>query len=107
MSSYAIVQIAGKQFKVQQGMRLYTPRLAEAEGAQVSLDGVLLLEEAGKVQVGLPTLQGVSIAAKVLAHGKDKKVVVFKKKRRKGYKVTRGHRQPYTTLEIGQINKSQ
>ena len=102
---YAIVEIAGQQFKVEKGQQIYSNRLEEKEGAKVFLDNVLLFEESGKVSVGSPLVQGAQVTAKVLEHLKADKVVVFKKKRRKGYKVKNGHRQPITEILIQSISE--
>ncbi len=101
---YAIVEIAGQQFKVESGRKLYVHRLATEEGAKVSFDKVLLIENDGKVQVGAPSIQDATVEATVLRHLKDDKVIVFKKKRRKGYRVKNGHRQCLTQIEINTIN---
>ncbi|MCT4697135.1 MAG: 50S ribosomal protein L21 [Candidatus Cardinium sp.] len=101
---YAIVEIAGKQFKVSKAQWLYTPKLQSEVGALLTFDKVLLLDdEAGAVTLGTPMLNGVTITAKVLAHTKADKVIVFKKKRRNGYKVKRGHRQAHTRIVIEDI----
>lgn len=100
---YAIVEIAGQQFKVEKGRKLYVHRLNESEGSQVSFDKILLIEDDGKVKVGAPSLQAAKVEATVLKHLKDDKVIVFKKKRRKGYKVKNGHRQYLTQIEINSI----
>lgn len=100
---YAIVEIAGQQFKVEKGRKLYVHRLADAEGAGVSFDKVLLIDNDGKVAVGAPTLQDAKVEATVLKHLKDDKVIVFKKKRRKGYQKQNGHRQCLTQIEINDI----
>lgn len=100
---YAIVEIAGQQFKVEKGRKLYVHRLKENEGSQVSFDKILLIEDDGKVKVGAPSLQAAKVEATVLRHLKDDKVIVFKKKRRKGYKVKNGHRQYLTQIEINEI----
>ena len=102
---YAIVEIAGQQFKVEKGQQIYSNRLEEKEGAKVFLDKVLLFEESGKVSVGSPLIQGAQVTAKVLEHLKADKVVVFKKKRRKGYKVKNGHRHYLTKLEVLNIEE--
>jgi large subunit ribosomal protein L21 len=103
---YAIVEIAGKQFKVSKEQRLYTPKLQSEVGTFLTLDKVLLLgDEQGTVTIGVPILEGVTIKAKVLEHTKGDKVIVFKKKRRNGYKVKRGHRQDYTRIVIEDIVK--
>lgn len=101
---YAVVEIAGQQFKVNPSERLYVPKLEEGIDAVVKFDKVLLLADNGAVKVGNPTISGSSVEAKVLAHVKDDKVIVFKKKKRKGYRVKRGHRQQYTHIEITVIN---
>ena len=100
---YAIVDIAGKQFKVQKDQKLYVHRLQEEEGKDVSFDRVLLVDNDGKVKVGTPNVKGASVEAKVLQHLKGDKVIVFKKKRRKGYKVRNGHRQYLTQIQIADI----
>lgn len=101
---YAIVEIAGKQFKVSKEQWLYTPKLQSEVGAWLTFDKVLLLDdEEGAVTVGAPTLNGVTVKAKVLEHTKGDKIIVFKKKRRNGYKVKRGHRQDYTRIVIEDI----
>ena len=83
----AIVEISGKQFKVEKDSKLFVHRLEGKEGSKVTFDNVLLLDNGSKVTVGTPTVKGASIQAKILQHVKDNKVIVFKKKRRKGYKV--------------------
>lgn len=100
---YAIVEIAGQQFKVEKGRKLYVHRLSDAEGASVSFDKVLLIDNDGKVKVGAPTVQDAKVEATVLKHLKDDKVIVFKKRRRKGYQKQNGHRQYLTQIEINAI----
>lgn len=100
---YAIIDIAGKQFKAEKDKFLYAPLMDEKEGAKVELDQVLLLDNEGKVKVGSPTVKGAKVSAKVLSHVKGDKVVVFKKKRRKGYKVKNGHRQQFSKILIEDI----
>ena len=100
---YAIVDIAGKQFKVEKDQKLYVHRLAGEEGSSVSFENVMLLDNAGKVSVGTPSIKGATVEAKVLQHLKGDKVIVFKKKRRKGYKVRNGHRQYLTQIQIESI----
>lgn len=100
---YAIVDIAGKQFKVEKDQKLYVHRLQDEEGKSVTFDNVMLTDEAGKVNVGTPSLKGVSVVAKVIQHLKGDKVIVFKKKRRKGYRVKNGHRQSLTQIQIESI----
>ena len=101
---YASVEIAGKQFKVAEGDRLYVPRLKDDVGADVTFDRVLLTSGDSGVSVGAPTVAGASVSATVLDHVKGDKIIVFKKKRRKGYRVKNGHRQPYTQIEIGGLS---
>lgn len=100
---YAIVEIAGQQFKVSKDQKVYVHRLANEEGANVSFDRVLLIDNNGAITVGAPAINGASIEAKVLKHVKGDKVIVFKKKRRKGYKVKNGHRQLFTQIVIENI----
>ena len=102
---YAIVDIAGKQFKVTQDQYVYAPKMQGEEGASVEFDNVLLVDNDGKVEVGTPVLKGAKVSGKILEHVKDEKVVVFKKKRRKGYKVRNGHRQDFTKVLIEKISK--
>lgn len=100
---YAIVEIAGQQFKVEKDQQIFVHRLEEKEGAKVEFDNVLLIDNNGKVNVGAPAISGAKVTAKVLDHVKGGKVVVFKKKRRKGYRVKNGHRQAFTQIEIQSI----
>lgn len=100
---YAIVEIAGQQFKVSKDQKVYVHRLANEEGANVSFDRVLLIDNNGAITVGAPAINGASVEAKVLKHVKGDKVIVFKKKRRKGYKVKNGHRQYLTQIVIENI----
>ncbi len=101
---YAIVEIGGKQFKVQKDTKVYVPRTQDDVGAEVTLDRVLLVGGGDTIHVGAPTVAGASVAATVLGHPKGDKLIVFKKKNRKGYRVKNGHRQPYTQLAIGEIS---
>ena len=100
---YAIVEIAGQQFKVQKNEKIFVHRLEEEEGTKVSFDNVMLLDNDGKVNVGSPSISGASVSATVLEHMKGDKVIVFKKKRRKGYKVRNGFRHSLTKLKIESI----
>ncbi len=100
---YAIVDIAGQQFKVEKGKKLYVHRLNADEGAQIELSKIMLADDNGKVVVGKPYLEGAKITAKVLKHVKGDKVLVFKKKRRNGYQKLNGHRQRFSQIEIEQI----
>ncbi len=100
---YAIVNIAGQQFKVSQDAPVFVHRLDANEGDSVSFDQVLLVDNNGSVKVGAPTVSGAKVTAKVLAHVKGDKVLVFKKKRRKGYQKLNGHRQSFTKIQIESI----
>ncbi len=100
---YAIVEIAGQQFKAEAGKKLYVHRLEGNEGDAVTFDKVLLTDNDGKVTVGVPTVAGVKVNATILRHAKGDKVVIFKKKRRKGYKKLNGHRQSFTQVSIESI----
>jgi len=100
---YAIVDIAGQQFKVEKGQEIFVHRLEDKEGSKVNFDGVLLLEEDGKVSVGTPFVKGISVSAKILSHDKGDKITVFKKKRRKGYQKENGHRQYLSKIQIEEI----
>ena len=102
---YAIVEIAGQQFKVEKDQQIFVHRLDTEEGSKIDFDKVLLLDDAGTVNVGAPVITGAKVTAKVLEHLKGDKVIVFKKKRRKGYKVKNGHRQYLTKIEIQAINE--
>lgn len=100
---FAIVTIAGQQFKVEEGREIFVHRLAANEGDSVSFDAVHLIDRAGDVRIGVPNLSGASVKASVIGHVKGDKVVVFKKKRRKGYRVKNGHRQAFTKIKIEAI----
>ncbi|MDD2419921.1 MAG: 50S ribosomal protein L21 [Bacteroidia bacterium] len=100
---YAIVDIAGQQFKVEKERKLYVHRLKAEEGATITFDKVLLVDNEGTVKVGAPYIDGASVTAKVLTHLKGEKVIVFKKKRRKGYQKKNGHRQYLTQIQIENI----
>ncbi len=100
---YAVVEIAGKQFKVSPNQSLLVPTLAQKSGDAVKFDRVLLVEGDKGVKVGHPTVAGASVEARVLDEVRGEKVIVFKKKKRKGYRVKRGHRQSYTKVQITNI----
>jgi large subunit ribosomal protein L21 len=100
---YAIVEIAGQQFKVAKDQKVFVNRLAVEEGKQVAFDNVLLLADGDNVTVGAPAIDGAQVGAKVLKHLKGDKVIVFKKKRRKGYRVKNGHRQHLSEIVIESI----
>ncbi|MFQ5648329.1 MAG: 50S ribosomal protein L21 [bacterium] len=103
---YAIVDIAGKQFKVSKGESIRVPKVAGQVGKNIEFDKVLLISDKGKVTVGQPVVERASVKARIESFGRDRKVIVFKKKRRKGYQVTRGHRQDFTELVIKSISKA-
>ena len=100
---YAIVDIAGQQFKVEKDKKLFVHRLDAEEGAQVDFDQVLLVDNDGDIKVGAPTVADTFVSAKVVSHLKGDKVQVFKKKRRKGYQVLNGHRQYFTEIVVEEI----
>lgn len=101
---YAIIQTGGKQYKVEQGQTLYIEKLNAAEGETVELP-VLMVVDGEKTTVGTPVVEGVTAKAKVVAHGKGKKVIVFKYKPKKNYRKKTGHRQPYTKIEIESLGE--
>ncbi|RED44588.1 LSU ribosomal protein L21P [Winogradskyella eximia] len=103
---YAIVEIAGQQFKVAKDQRVFVHRLATEEGKKVDFDNVLLIGDGNNITVGAPAIDGAQVSAKVLSHLKGDKVIVFKKKRRKGYRVKNGHRQSLTEILIEGITTS-
>ncbi|MBT7574324.1 MAG: 50S ribosomal protein L21 [Flavobacteriaceae bacterium] len=100
---YAVVEIAGQQFKVEKDQKVYVNRLEGKEGSKISFDNILMLDNSGKVVLGNPVVKGASVEAKIVKHLKDDKVIVFKKKRRKGYKVKNGHRQALTQIVVENI----
>ncbi len=100
---YAIVEIAGQQFKVEKEKKLFVHRLDAEQGDSLDFEKVLLVDNDGKVAVGTPTVKGAKVTAKVLEHVKGDKVIVFKKKRRKGYKKKNGHRQLFTQIQVENI----
>lgn len=101
---YAVVNIAGQQFKVQKDQQIFVHRLNNKEGDKVTFDEVLLVDDNGKISVGAPAVDGASITGKVIEHLKGDKVIVFKKKRRKGYQTRNGHRQLFTKVAIEGIS---
>ncbi|MFQ5601493.1 MAG: 50S ribosomal protein L21 [Candidatus Krumholzibacteriia bacterium] len=103
---YAVVRIAGKQFAIRPQQRLRVPRLEAEVGAEVALDDVLLVSADASHQVGSPRVPGGRVTARVLGHDRDRKVLVFRKKRRKDSKKRNGHRQPYTEIQIQEIQVS-
>ena len=100
---YAIVEIAGQQFKVQKDQKIFVHRLKEEVGSKISFDKVLLVEDGGKINVGATGISGASVSAEVNDHVKGDKIIVFRKKRRKGYKKRNGNRQSFTTITITDI----
>ena len=100
---YAVVEIAGKQYKVNDNAKILVPTLKQKAGSTVKFDRVLLLGGEKEIRVGNPLVAGAMVEATVLDHGKAEKVIVFKKKKRKGYRVRRGHRQGYTQVQITNI----
>ena len=103
---YAIVEIAGQQFKVAQDQKVYVHRLKGEEGSKVTFDNVFLLDDNGTISIGAPAIKGAAVTAKILGHLKGDKVIVFKKKRRKGYIKKNGHRQALTEIQIESIAAS-
>ena len=100
---YAIVEIAGQQFKVEKERKVYVHRLPQDEGAEVTFEKVLLIDNDGVISIGTPVVEGAKVTATVLKHLKGDKVIVFKKKRRKGYKKKNGHRQFFSQIQITEI----
>ncbi|MBT3216556.1 MAG: 50S ribosomal protein L21 [Candidatus Marinimicrobia bacterium] len=103
---YAIVNIAGKQIRVEKGAKVKVASLEGDPGTKVQFDSVLLTDDGKKVQTGNPTIKGASVSASILEHGRDKKILIYKKKRRKGYNRKNGHRQGFTLLQIDKIGIS-
>ena len=101
---YAIIETGGKQYKVAQGDVVFIEKLDVEEGAEVTFDKVLMAGEGAEVKVGTPVVEGATVTAKVLKNGKAKKVLVFKMKRKKNERKKRGHRQPFTKVEITAVN---
>ena len=100
---YAIIESCGRQYKVAEGDVVFFEKLEAEEGKKVTFDNVVLVSDDGKVQVGNPYVKGVKVEGKVVAHGKHKKIVVFKMKAKKNERTKQGHRQPYTKVEITSI----
>lgn len=100
---YAIIETCGKQYKVSEGDVVFFEKLEAEEGKKVKFDKVILVSDEGKVEVGTPYVKGVKVEGKIVAHGKGKKILVYKYKAKKNYRRTQGHRQPYTKVEITKI----
>lgn len=100
---YAIIETGGKQYKVEKGSELYIEKLHAAEGETVTFDRVVLVQQDGNVVVGNPTVEGATVTAKVVRHGKGRKVIVYKYKAKKNYRRKQGHRQPYTKVVVEAI----
>ena len=103
---FAIINIAGKQFRVQEGDQIKVPQLSTEAGKSLVFDKVLLTNEGGKVELGSPLVSKASVSATVVDHGRDRKIRIFKKKRRKGYKRKNGHRQGFSLVKIDSISTS-
>ena len=103
---YAIVNISGKQFKASEGARVRIPKQIGDTGATLTFDNVLLFHDGTNTQIGTPTVSGASVTATVVDHGRERKILIYKKKRRKGYQRKNGHRQWYTEIEIQKIKAS-
>lgn len=101
---YAVIETGGKQYKVQEGDVVFIEKLEAEEGAAVIFDKVLAVSDGGKVTFGQPVVAAASVNGKVLGHGKEKKVIIFKYKAKKNYRNKTGHRQPYTKVQIEKIN---
>lgn len=100
---YAIIESCGKQYKVAEGDVVFFEKLEAEEGKKVSFNNVVLVSDGKKIEVGAPYVKGVKVEGKVVAHGKAKKILVYKYKAKKNYRRTQGHRQPYTKVEITSI----
>ena len=101
---YAIIETGGKQYKVQEGDVVFIEKLIAEAGSDISFDRVLAISNDGSLNCGSPLVKDASVSAKVLNHGKEKKVIIFKYKPKKGYRKKQGHRQPYTKVQIEKIN---
>jgi large subunit ribosomal protein L21 len=100
---YAVFETGGKQFRAEPGTRVRIPSLAAEPGATVTFERVLLAGDGSDIKVGVPLVQGASVTAEVLRHGRDKKVIIFKRKRRKGYRKKQGHRQGFTEVRVNAV----
>ncbi|MBL7142532.1 MAG: 50S ribosomal protein L21 [Candidatus Pacebacteria bacterium] len=102
----AVIKTGGKQYIVAPGQKIKIEKIEKKEGSEIAFSDVLLLEKNKKVEIGMPRVKGVKVLGKILKHGKAKKVIVFKYKAKKRYKVKKGHRQPFTEVEITQIQSA-
>ena len=100
---YAIIESCGRQYKVSEGDVVFFEKLDVEEGKKITFDHVVLVSDDKKVEVGSPYVKGVKVEGKVVAHGKHKKILVYKYKAKKNYRRTQGHRQPYTKVEITKV----
>ncbi len=103
---YAIINISGKQYKVISGARIRVPKQDGETGSSVTFDQVLLIKDGDSTEIGAPTLKGATVTGTIINQGRDKKILVYKKKRRKGYQRKNGHRQWFTEIEFNKINHS-
>lgn len=101
---YAVIETGGKQYKVQEGETIFVEKLAAEAGETVTIDKVLVVADGEDVKVGAPYVDGATVTASIVKNGKEKKIIVYKYKSKKGYHKKQGHRQPYTKLEIQKIN---
>jgi len=99
----AVIRTGGKQYLVSPGQKIKIEKIEKKEGSEISFPEVLLLQKGKKIEIGSPLIKGAKVIGKVLGHGKGKKIIVFKYKAKKRYKVKKGHRQPYTEIEITKI----
>ena len=100
---YAVFRTGGKQFRAEPGKKIRVPTLEQEPGQAITFEDVLLASDGEKVQVGAPTLEGAKVKAEILRHGRDKKIIVFKRKRRKNYRRKQGHRQGFTEIRVDEI----
>ena len=103
---YALIEFAGKQFRIEEGLTLKFPYIAAKEGSKITIDKVLLLDSGKEKQFGSPYIEGIHFDAKIIEHGKENKVIVFKFKRRKGHQKKNGHKQKYTIVEVNKMKKN-
>ena len=105
MKTFAVIKTGGKQYRVSPGQRIRIEKLDAAEGAAVRFDEGLLVADGDRTDIGMPTVKGASVEAKVLSQGRDRKKIVFKYHRKTRYRKKKGHRQPFTEVEIQEIGK--